>query len=1583
MASATTNDPYRRYADLLLEYHRLLVAGGDASAETAAVEEEMTGLWDGFTDVQRRELSGLSSDLNWLRRKGEPAPQGRRPDAVTSDDMQALEEAQEAGNWQGLLHQIRVCAPKLPLSQLAQLRALAWDRAVFPEVAHYFRSFAEELAPSYVVPRDQDAYPTIRGFVYQVDRTIERWLTLREGQELELERGEDIDVVTRLFIAGQEDVIRLLEQVKHRTNNVTLRDSAALHAIACAVEHRLANPEIDLLFRYTTNADVGRESSVPDAAKTPYIALWEHVRLGDIPTQDVNGALQTLHDFLAGLPKPDSIPKDRWESLQEFLRTSEDAWADFVRRFEWGTGAPAAIKMGGRIRQILTERGWTNSDAHAEQIYQRLFLHVFKLLSQAGIKRLTIGELRQQISLPTLSESDHLLLQTVVGRLGPLEHRMSSVETTLGQLTATVDVLTTPAVQAFLPTSEFFRGLLDRRRLFHHGFEHIGQARPLALLSNFAKPGPFRIALLPGRGGIGKTRLLLAFARGAEQNDPNVAVRFLVENVPLTNQALHEIPKKPCIIVVDDAHRCQQIGVLLAYSQQRPDVKIVLATRPHGLDRLRVEVTRAGFDANEVTAFPAMRALAPEDIRELARAALGKWSDRSDVVDRLAQVTRDCPLATVIGGRLLEENAVAPELLAHDDAFRHEVFNRFRDERLGQLGPEIPVELARRVLQVLAAVNPIRADGNEPLIQQIASQVQSDSVQVATLIGELEAIELLSRRGNLLRLTPDVLADHILETACLTPQNRPTGFAEAIFDRFRQTCAGNVLRNLSELDWRIRSASRAEGRLLDRLWAAIETTFQDGTFKTRSEILSLVSDVAHFQPRQVLNLAQMAASLPVPESREVEWLGDFPIRPPDLRDQLPRLLRHCVYTTSTLGGALDLLWNLGIGGVASSENNSDNPFRVIGEVAKFEYFGLWWIAEGIAQRVRAWSRLPDGARFRTELLGIIEPLLAKTGGAAWSEGDTVRLESFHIPYREVQKARRTSFATLQEMLDLDDVSVQLRCLALLEGALNGPMPVGRLAVTDEVLADWEPDQLEILDLLNQFLVIARPDVVRLRVFEAVRFQATHGRRPSVRARAREIRAKVGDSFDVRLTRVLIPRLCHWDDFDEDTPENQARVDPFLRQQQYVELVAQDVWGRYSTARAAFDYLDAVMRSLRELEPDANPDSLVWQLMRCRPDHADPFAECLLSADRSPLAASLSTCLNFIRTQNPAQATARAALAAESANSVIVRSAAHFYSWGWPTDASPGDLDVEIVTRLLAHPDGMVRRVTLGALYHVARNNMELARTLALSVDIADDSAVAEELARLTEPSQREHLPGFGDDDIRKLLRKLDSVDRLRHWTSELLRRVGQRMPEDVVDLFLRRLTHQEQIGYRVHYDIFPEHGIDGIFGGMESPRHGVLIRRTRDEAIAGGHWRWATIPQLFRAVSGNFGAEGIAALQEWLDSREPDRVIAVARLLGAALPRSLFEQYQFIERVLNAAETAGEECFDRVYHTLLAVAAGIERHGIAGQPYPQDVDQRDRATAILEKLSPGTKAFRFFEEIRRSSENRINAEITRDDDMET
>ena len=298
--------------------------------------------------------------------------------------------------------------------------------------------------PEFTVARDRDAYPTIRGFVYQVTLTLRRWISLEEGQHLELERGEDIDLVCRAINAATKDEAnRLLEQVKHREQNLTLRTPAALEFLTNAVEHSAANPTTQLRFCFTTNATVGVEQSCPFPDRIAGIKLWEQVRRGELTEPERSRAIGALAEFLAQSTRPDGISEHNWTRLQEIVAGPDRShFAEFVSRFEWSTSTTNADSVDQDVRNRLIEQRVAVDETQAEQLFQRLFLFVFKRLCEPGIKRLTRNEFQEQVALPTLSESDHATLARLNECISQLEVRIENVEATVATVDKSVKELT-------------------------------------------------------------------------------------------------------------------------------------------------------------------------------------------------------------------------------------------------------------------------------------------------------------------------------------------------------------------------------------------------------------------------------------------------------------------------------------------------------------------------------------------------------------------------------------------------------------------------------------------------------------------------------------------------------------------------------------------------------------------------------------------------------------------------------------------------------------------------------------------------------------------------------------------------------------------------------------------------------------------------------------------------------------------------------------------------------------------------------------------------------------------------------------
>ena len=172
-----------------------------------------------------------------------------------------------------------------------------------------------EKPPAFLTERDRDAWAVIRGFVYQVDLTITRWLALKPGQTLELECGEDIDLISHSLTVPSEEQMRLLEQVKHRTRPVTLRAPSAVASLACALEHRNANPQLHLEFQYTTNAQITVERVSLIKPTGPALVMWEELRRGILSAAVQPRYLSHIRAILATIECPKGLNNMTWTAF--------------------------------------------------------------------------------------------------------------------------------------------------------------------------------------------------------------------------------------------------------------------------------------------------------------------------------------------------------------------------------------------------------------------------------------------------------------------------------------------------------------------------------------------------------------------------------------------------------------------------------------------------------------------------------------------------------------------------------------------------------------------------------------------------------------------------------------------------------------------------------------------------------------------------------------------------------------------------------------------------------------------------------------------------------------------------------------------------------------------------------------------------------------------------------------------------------------------------------------------------------------------------------------------------------------------
>jgi hypothetical protein len=115
-------------------------------------------------------------------------------------------------------------------------------------------------------------------------------------------------------------------------------------------------------------------------------------------------------------------------------------------------------------------------------------------------------------------------------------------------------------LSTFVDADAFFGPQLTEAHLLNHTTELVGRDAALAALTAFHVSEMQQVMVLSGRGGIGKSRLLAAFADA----HPSDSIRFVEKGVMVTPPAADELPMGAVTLVVDDAHQRDDLPALFA-----------------------------------------------------------------------------------------------------------------------------------------------------------------------------------------------------------------------------------------------------------------------------------------------------------------------------------------------------------------------------------------------------------------------------------------------------------------------------------------------------------------------------------------------------------------------------------------------------------------------------------------------------------------------------------------------------------------------------------------------------------------------------------------------------------------------------------------------------------------------------------------------------------------------------------------------------------------------------------------------------------------------------------------------------------
>jgi hypothetical protein len=499
-------------------------------------------------------------------------------------------------------------------------------------------------------------------------------------------------------------------------------------------------------------------------------------------------------------------------------------------------------------------------------------------------------------------------------------------------------------------------------------FALVGRNAETTALTEALDDDQALVVNLVGAAGAGKSRII----KEAVSSLDGALLRFLAPTEPITARSLEDLGTGNKILVVDDAHDRTDLQPLFQYvAVPENRAKLLLAFRPYGREYILAQAGKFAVTGDAIREV-AVKPLKRKDATLLARQVLEHFRGPVDAAKEIGDLTYDCPLATVMGAQVVAKEGGHLEILKNEELFRTTLMARFQDVVTGAIGGKSEEGAIKRVLAVLAVLQPIAPEDASALSAVEAVEgIKAD--QVARLVRLLHEAGVLFKRGGLYRLSPDLLADYIIEKECIGLDGASTGYPERVFDAAADRHHEHIVLNLGKVDWRRTLDDMAESRLLDRVWAKLTPRLEYG-----DPHLKAVASVAYFQPERALRFVDQLLR----EGRHLR--------------QLPQILKNISYNYRFLPDACALLWQLGKGNRRETNPNPEHPIRILTELSEVGSRKPPEFIESVVDFGLSLLRADESWNGNYTPLDFLKGALATEGHETSSAGRTVTFTRFGV-----------------------------------------------------------------------------------------------------------------------------------------------------------------------------------------------------------------------------------------------------------------------------------------------------------------------------------------------------------------------------------------------------------------------------------------------------------------------------------------------------------------------------------------------------------------------------------------------------------
>ena len=397
----------------------------------------------------------------------------------------------------------------------------------------------------------------------------------------------------------------------------------------------------------------------------------------------------------------------------------------------------------------------------------------------------------------------------------------------------------------------------------------------ITALEEFVVQTDGRVLLIHSPGGIGKTRFVVEALKQVKSRAENVDILFNQRKTRVDVDAvIPEISEgRPNLVVLDDAHLIENLGDFEKILTERDCAKFILVTRSTARESVKREISYPTVETE-------LKRFELEESIELLKDNLE--------IRLLDQRVRHL-------GHICEGNALLIGITAHlvntgaakslEDLKTNDLVENYLTEILSDIQSGDSLDYYQPFLAFLFLLKPfsVKDDETRSLIREF---VDTNKRQEKSLLKDLESCGVLERHGNTLWLYPDLLGEHLVETAIFSDTSIldfdeilskiPSSHIERFFKTLRETVGDQT------------------GKFLKRWARNLSTDVESQNNDERSDNLSLLEIIAPRVPEETLQIIDFLLkpeSEKQPEKREDRW-SPMPRDHCDVLSQCLRILEN-------------------------------------------------------------------------------------------------------------------------------------------------------------------------------------------------------------------------------------------------------------------------------------------------------------------------------------------------------------------------------------------------------------------------------------------------------------------------------------------------------------------------------------------------------------------------------------------------------------------------------------------------------------------------------------------------------------------